>query len=121
MKNLVILIGNLGKNPELRNTGKTSVANFSVATSESFKDADGKPQKSTEWHNVAAFGTLADTVAKYLKKGSKVYIEGRLKTRKWEDKEGVTRYSTEVIANEVKFLDAKRDDADKPEAEAEAA
>ncbi len=115
MKNLVILIGNLGKHPEVRNTGKTSVANFSIATSETFKDASGTQQKSTEWHNVAAFGTLADTVAKYLKKGSKVYVEGRLKTRKWEDKEGVTRYTTEVIATEVKFLDAKREDAEQGE------
>ena len=120
MKNLVILIGNLGKNPELRNTGKTSVTNFSVATSETYKDGDGKQQKRTEWHNVAAFGTLAETVAKYLKKGSKVFVEGSLRTRKWE-KDGVTHYSTEIIAAEVKFLDAKRDEAEPAEPIAEAA
>ena len=96
MKNRVILIGNLGKSPELRNTGKTSVANFSVATSETFKDSEG-------------------TVAKYLKKGSKVCVEGRLKTRKREDKEDATRYTTEVIATEVKFLDAKHEDAEQGE------
>ena len=120
MKNLVILIGNLGKNPELRNTGKTSVTNFSVATSETYKDGDGKQQKRTEWHNVAAFGTLAETVAKYLKKGSKVFVEGSLRTRKWE-KEGVTHYSTEIIAAEVKFLDAKREEAEPAEPTANAA
>ena len=113
MKNLVILIGNLGKNPEMRNTGKTAVANFSMATSESFKDAEGKTQKTTEWHNVSAFGSLAETIGKYLQKGSKAYVEGRLRTRKWEDKNGVTRYTTEIVASEVKFLDPKG--AAKPE------
>lgn len=121
MKNLVILIGNLGKSPELRNTGKSSVANFSIATKETYTDAEGKRQSSTEWHNVSVFGGLADTVAKHLKKGSKVSIEGRLRTRKWEDKEGVTRYSTEVIANEVIFLDAKPNSAVEPVEPAEAA
>ena len=120
MKNLVILIGNLGKTPELRNTGKTAVANFSVATSETYKDAEGKQQKRTEWHNIATFGTLAETVAKYLKKGSKVFVEGSLRTRKW-DKDGVTHYSTEIIADEVKFLDAKRDDAEPAEPLSDAA
>lgn len=120
MKNLVILIGNLGKNPEMRNTGKTSVANFSVATSETYKDGEGKQQKRTEWHNVAAFGSLADTVGKYLKKGSKVFVEGSLRTRKWE-KDGVTHYSTEIIASEVKFLDAKREEAEPAEPTANAA
>ena len=95
MKNLVILIGNLGKNPELRNTGKTAVTNFSVATSETYKDSDGKQQKRTEWHNVAAFGKLGETVAKYLKKGSKVYVEGRLRTSNYE-KEGVKEYPVET-------------------------
>ena len=88
-------------------SSKASVANFSVATKESYTDAEGKKMSSTEWHNVSVFGGLADTVAKHLKKGSKVSIEGRLRTRKWEDKDGVTRYSTEIIANEVLFLDSK--------------
>lgn len=111
MKNLVILVGNLGKSPDLRHTGKVPVANFSLATSESFKDAEGKRQTTTEWHNVSAFGPLAETIGKYLRKGSKAYIEGRLRTRKWADSQGVTRYTTEVVATDVKFLDAKRDDA----------
>jgi single-strand DNA-binding protein len=106
MKNLVILVGNLGKNPDLRHTGKTYVANFSLATSESFRTSEGKQQKTTEWHNVTAFGPMAETIGKYLTKGSKAYIEGRLRTRKWE-KDGVTRYSTEVVATEVKFLDPR--------------
>ena len=113
MKNLVILIGNLGKNPESRPAGTTTVTNFSVATSETYKDSAGKQQKSTEWHNVAAFGKLGETVAKYLKKGSKAYVEGRLRTSKYE-KDGVTHYRTEIVASEVKFLD-KREDAEQAE------
>lgn len=119
MKNLVILIGNLGKNPESRPAGSTTVTNFSIATSETFKDSEGKQQKATEWHNVAAFGKLGETVAQYLKKGSKVYVEGRLRTSKYE-KAGVTHYRTEVVASEVKFLD-KREDAEQGEPEAAAA
>jgi len=115
MKNLVILVGNLGKTPTMRSTGKVAVANFSLATSETFKDADGASKKTTEWHNVSAFGPLAENIGKFLRKGSKAYIEGRLRTRKWSDNQGVTRYTTEVVATEVKFLDAKREE---PAAEA---
>lgn len=114
MKNLVILIGNLGKNPESRPAGNTTVTNFSVATSETYKDSEGKQQKSTEWHNVAAFGKLGETVAKYLKKGSKVYVEGRLRTSNYE-KEGVKHYRTEIVASEVKFLDSKPEETERGE------
>ncbi len=114
MKNLVILIGNLGKNPESRPAGSTTVTNFSIATSETYKDAGGNPQKSTEWHNVAAFGKLGETVAKFLKKGSKVYVEGRLRTSNYE-KDGVKHYRTEIVASEVKFLDAKPEEAERGE------
>jgi single-strand DNA-binding protein len=111
MKNLVILVGNLGKTPAMRTAGKVLVANFSLATSEIYKDADGKVQKTTEWHNVSAFGPLAETIGKYLRKGSKAYVEGRIRTRKWADNQGVTRYTTEVVATEVKFLDPRSGDA----------
>jgi single-strand DNA-binding protein len=116
MKNLVILVGNLGKSPAMRTAGKVPVANFSLATSESFKDAEGKVQKTTEWHNISAFGPLAETIGQYLRKGSKAYVEGRIRTRKWADNQGVTRYTTEVVATEVKFLGAKRDEAVAPRA-----
>ena len=108
MKNLVILVGNLGKTPALRKVGKVLVANFSMATSETFKDAEGKQQKTTKWHNVSAFGPLAETIARNLRKGSKAHIEGQLRTRKWADNQGVTRETTEVVATEVKLLDARR-------------
>lgn len=119
--NRVTLIGNLGKNPELRNTGKTSVVNFSVATTERFTDSEGKPQRSTQWHNVVAFGAQADAIAKHLQKGSKVAIEGRLQTRNYE-KDGVKKYVTEVVASDVEFLDAKGGEKDTaPEGEPAAA
>ncbi len=107
--NKVILIGNLGKDPETRYmpSGKAAT-NFSVATSERFKDREtGEPQERTEWHRVATFDRLAEIAAEYLKKGSKVYIEGRLRTRKWQDKEGKDRYSTEIIADQMQMLDSR--------------
>lgn len=107
--NKVILIGNLGKDPETRYmpSGKAAT-NFSVATSERFKDKEtGEPQERTEWHRVATFDRLAEIAAEYLKKGSKVYIEGKLRTRKWTDKEGKDRYSTEIIADQMQMLDSK--------------
>ena len=107
--NKVILIGNLGKDPETRYmpSGKAAT-NFSVATSERFKDKEtGEPQERTEWHRVATFDRLAEIAAEYLKKGSKVYIEGKLRTRKWQDKEGKDRYSTEIIADQMQMLDSK--------------
>jgi single-strand DNA-binding protein len=107
--NKVILIGNLGKDPETRYmpSGKAAT-NFSVATSERFKDREtGEPQERTEWHRVATFDRLAEIAAEYLKKGSKVYIEGKLRTRKWTDKEGKDRYSTEIIADQMQMLDSR--------------
>lgn len=107
--NKVILIGNLGKDPETRYMPSGSAAtNFSVATSESWTDKQsGQKQERTEWHNVAIFGKLAEIAAMYLKKGSQVYIEGSLRTRKWTDKQGIERYSTETIANQMQMLGGK--------------
>ena len=104
--NKVILIGNLGADPETRSmpSGMT-VANIRIATSESWKDKQSGEQKErTEWHNVAMFGRLGEIAGEYLRKGSQVYIEGSLRTRKWQDKEGRDRYTTEVIANEMQML-----------------
>jgi single-strand DNA-binding protein len=104
--NKVILIGNLGQDPETRYMPSGSaVTNLRIATTESFKDKEtGDRQERTEWHSVAMFGKLAEISAEYLKKGSQVYIEGRLRTRKWQDKEGKDRYSTEIIADEMQML-----------------
>lgn len=107
--NKVILIGNLGADPEVRYTaGGSAVANVNIATSESWKDKQtGEQQERTEWHRVVFFARLAEIVGEYLKKGSKIYIEGRLQTRKWQDKSGQDRYSTEVVANEMQMLDSR--------------
>ena len=106
--NKVILIGNLGQDPELRYTpGGAAVTNFSVATNEVWKDNDGNKQERTEWHRVVLWRKLAEIAGEYLKKGSKVYIEGRLQTRSWEDKDGSKRYTTEVVADSMTMLDAK--------------
>ena len=104
--NKVILIGNLGNDPEVRYTANGSaVANISLATAESWKDkATGEQQERTEWHRVVFFSQLAEIVGEYLRKGSQVYVEGRLQTRKWTDKEGNDRYSTEIVANEMQML-----------------
>jgi len=104
--NKVILIGNLGADPETRAMPSgTTVANLRVATSESWRDKQsGEQQERTEWHRVALFGRLAEIASEYLKKGSQVYIEGSLRTRKWQDKQGNERYSTEIIGNELQML-----------------
>ena len=104
--NKVILIGNLGADPETRAIPSgTTVANLRVATSESWRDKQsGEQQERTEWHRVALFGRLAEIAAEYLKKGSQVYIEGSLRTRKWQDKQGNERFSTEIIGNELQML-----------------
>jgi single-strand DNA-binding protein len=107
--NKVILIGNLGADPETRAmpSGMT-VANIRVATSENWKDKQsGENKERTEWHSVAMFGRLGEIAGEYLKKGSKVYIEGSLRTRKWQDKQGQDRYTTEIIANEMQMLDSR--------------
>ncbi len=107
--NKVILIGNLGNDPEVRympNGG--AVANITVATSEQWKDKQtGEPQERTEWHRVVLYRRLAEIAGEYLRKGSKVYIEGRLQTRKWQDQNGNDRYTTEIIANEMQMLDSR--------------
>jgi single-strand DNA-binding protein len=107
--NKVILIGHLGADPETKSMPSgTSVANLRIATTESFKDKQSNEwQERTEWHNVATFGRLAEICGEYLRKGSQVYIEGRLRTRKWQDKQGNDRYSTEIIANEMQMLGSR--------------
>ena len=104
--NKVILLGRLGKDPEVRYTqGGSAVTSFSIATSEAWKDkATGEKQEKTEWHNIVMFSRLAEIAGQYLKKGSQVYIEGKLQTRKWTDKNGIDRYTTEIIANEMQML-----------------
>ncbi|SFD66704.1 single-strand DNA-binding protein [Thiohalospira halophila DSM 15071] len=107
--NKVILIGNLGADPEVRYTQNgTAVANLRLATSEQWKDKQtGENQERTEWHRVSLFGRLGEVAAQYLKKGSKVYIEGKLQTRKWQAQDGSDRYTTEVVANEMQMLDSR--------------
>ena len=107
--NKVILIGNLGNDPDIRYTaGGAAVANISLATAESWRDKEsGEQQERTEWHRIVFFGRLAEIVGEYLRKGSQVYVEGRLQTRKWQDKEGVDRYTTEIVANEMQMLGSK--------------
>lgn len=104
--NKVILIGNLGKDPEVRNLESgVSVASFSLATSESYTNKSGERVNNTEWHNIVLWRGLADVAAKYLKKGSKIYVEGKLRSRSWQDQEGNTRYTTEVVADNMTMLD----------------
>jgi single-strand DNA-binding protein len=103
--NKVILIGNLGKDPELRYTpGGQAVASFSLATSEKWRDKDGVMQDKTEWHNIVVWGRQAEVAKEYLAKGKQVYIEGRIQTRSWEDKEGNKRYTTEIVGQRMQFL-----------------
>ncbi len=107
--NKVILVGNLGKDPDVRYMPSGSaVANVTLATSESWKDKQtGEKQERTEWHNIAFFGRLAEIAGEYLKKGSQVYVEGSLRTRKWQDKSGNDRYTTEIIASEMQMLGSR--------------
>lgn len=107
--NKVILIGNLGADPEMRYTqNSTAIANLSIATSESWKDkTSGEQREQTEWHRVVMYRRLAEIAGEYLKKGSKVYIEGKLNTRKWQGQDGQDRYTTEVVANEMQMLDGR--------------
>jgi single-strand DNA-binding protein len=108
--NKVILIGNLGQDPELRYTaGGTAVANMRIATNETYKDREGNLVENTEWHSVVAWDRLAEICGEFLSKGRQVYIEGSLHTRQWEDKDGNTRYSTEVKAREMQMLGGPRD------------
>ena len=110
--NKAMLIGRLGKDPELRYTKSgNAVANFSLATDESYKDSQGNRQERTEWHSVVAWGKLADFVQNYLKKGREVYIEGRIQTRDYTDKENIKRYKTEIVAVNIRFVGPRPDGA----------
>jgi len=106
--NKAILIGHLGKDPEVRYMPSgEAVANVTLATSETWKDKNGEKQEKTEWHNIVFFKRLAEIAGEYLKKGSQIYVEGRITTEKWQDKEGKDRYTTKIVANEMKMLDRK--------------
>ena len=116
MINKVILVGNLGNDPDVRTTaGGVKVANFQVATSEKWTDKDGEKKERTEWHRIVCFGRTAENVDSYLTKGRQVYIEGRLQTRKWQDKNGNDRWSTEVVADTVRFLGSNPSKSEKDE------
>jgi single-strand DNA-binding protein len=108
--NKVILVGNLGRDPEVRySPNGQAVANVTIATSESWKDKNtGEKQERTEWHRIVFWGKLAEIAGEYLKKGSQIYVEGRLQTRKWTDKEGHEKYTTEVVANEMQMLGSRQ-------------
>jgi single-strand DNA-binding protein len=108
--NKVILLGNLGRDPETRyTTGGDAVTNLNIATSEQWKDKSGEKQERTEWHRVVLFGRQAEVAGEYLKKGRSVYIEGRLQTRKYTDKDGVEKYSTEIVADRMQLIGGGRD------------
>lgn len=111
--NKVILVGNLGNDPEVRYMPQGgAVANLSVATSESWNDkVTGEKREETEWHRVVFYGRLAEIAGEYLRKGSKVYLEGKLKTRKWTDKDGIERYTTEIVGSEMQMLDGRQEQA----------
>lgn len=117
--NKVILVGNLGKDPEVRYLeGGTAVANFPIATSENYTDRNSGEKKTiTEWHNVVLWRGLAEIAEKYLKKGNQVYIEGKLRTRKWQDKEGNDRYTTEIVGDNMQMLGRRDDNNDNSSAQ----
>ena len=106
--NKAVILGNVGNDPELRfmSNGK-AVANFTVATSEQWKDQQGQKQERTEWHRMVAYDKLAEIIGQYVKKGSKLYLEGKLQTREWTDQQGQKKYTTEIIVNEMQMLDGK--------------
>ena len=106
--NKAILIGNLGKDPEVRYMpGGEAVANITLATTDTWKDKSGTKQEKTEWHRVSFFGRQAEVVGEYLKKGSQIYVEGRIQTRKWQDKDGQDRYTTEIVADRMQMIGGK--------------
>jgi single-strand DNA-binding protein len=107
--NKVIIVGNLGRDPETRYMPEGgAITNISVATTDKWKDKNGEMQEKTEWHRVAFFGKLAEIAGEYLKKGSQVYVEGRLQTRKWQDKEGNDKYTTEIVAQQMQMLGSRQ-------------
>ena len=106
--NKVILVGNLGRDPETRNTtGGEAVTNIRLATTDTWKDKAGEKQERTEWHSIVFFGRQAEIAGEYLKKGRQIYVEGRLQTRKWQDKEGQDRYTTEIVADRMQMLGSR--------------
>ncbi len=108
--NRVILVGNLGKDPEIRHTeGGVAVARFPIATSESYKDKNGNKVERTEWHNIVAWRGLAEVAEKYLKKGQSVYVEGKIRSNNYQDKEGIQRYSIEIVADNMTMLSSRGD------------
>ena len=108
--NKVILVGRLGRDPESRFTGSgQAVCNFSLATDRSYKDRNGQTQKQTEWHKIVAWGKLAEICQKYLKKGSQIFIEGRIQSRQWDDQQGQKRTAFEIVANEMRMLGSRAD------------
>jgi len=112
--NKVIIIGNLGRDPETRYMPDGgAITNISVATTDKWKDKAGEMQEKTEWHRVAFFGKLAEIAGEYLKKGSQVYVEGRLQTRKWQDKDGQDKYTTEIVANVMQMLGSRQGGGDR--------
>ncbi len=114
MINKAIIVGNLGADPEIRYTQNGApVATFNVATTERWRDKEGNQQESTEWHRIVAWSKLAEICGEYLHKGSRVYIEGKIQTRKWQDQSGNDRYTTEIVAREMKMLD-RRDSGSRP-------
>jgi len=120
--NKVIVVGNLGKDPETRYAPSgDAITNITVATTDTWKDkATGEKKEATEWHRVAFFGKLAEIAGQYLKKGSQVYIEGKLRTRKWQDKDGLDRYTTEIIADVMQMLGSRQGSGEAPTREREA-
>lgn len=122
MVNKVILIGNLGADPEVRYTPSgTAITNFQIATSESYTKKDGQKETKTEWHRIVAFSKLAEICGEYLSKGRQVYIEGKIQTRSWDDKDGNKRYTTEIVANTMKMLGGGKKSAEAGAEEAGAA
>ncbi len=114
--NKVMLIGNVGKDPEVRHLeGGSVVARFSLATTERYKDKNGEFQEQTEWHNIVCWRLLAERAEKYVKKGSLLFIEGRLRSRSWEDKTGQARYTVEIVADSIQVLGRRQDDAATPQ------
>jgi single-strand DNA-binding protein len=115
-----MLIGNLGRDPEVKHPQSgAAVATFSIATTERWKDKDGQQQETTEWHRIVAWGKLAEICGEYLRKGSKVYIEGKIQTRKWQDENGSDKFTTEIIAMGMKMLDGKKGEEHKGQDQAQ--
>lgn len=113
--NKTIILGNVGQDPEIRYTPNgDAVCNLSIATSRQWKDKNGDKQEETEWHRVAFYGKVCEVIGRYVKKGNPLYVEGRLKTRKWKDKDGVERYTTEIISESMQLLGGKQEQESRP-------